>query len=119
MYEDPARILAMVHFGHVNRGFITEALTEAGRPCIRGRPKPGKTELAALAGREIRGTVWLPGPPRRKADMGSAESAAVRHDSRRGPVISSGRDRPHRHGPAGVVLSPSPLRQLLSPLRER
>jgi hypothetical protein len=45
----------------VNRTFITDMLTEVGLPArTRSWAKLKKTELAALAEREIHGTGWLP-----------------------------------------------------------
>ena len=57
------------YFGRVNRICIMEALSEAGRPVrTRSWSKLKKSELAALAERELDGTGWLPQPLRMKAD---------------------------------------------------
>jgi ParB family transcriptional regulator, chromosome partitioning protein len=57
------------YFGRVNRTFIVDALTEAGRPArTRAWSKMKKADLAALAERELNGTGWLPQPLRRMAD---------------------------------------------------
>ena len=53
------------YFGRVKRDFITEALVEAGRPArTRTWAKMKKSDLAALAERELHGTGWLPKPLR-------------------------------------------------------
>jgi ParB family transcriptional regulator, chromosome partitioning protein len=58
------------YFGRVKRDFITEALLEAGRPArTRTWAKMKKSDLAALAERELHGTGWLPKPLRSLADM--------------------------------------------------
>jgi ParB family transcriptional regulator, chromosome partitioning protein len=53
------------YFGRVKRDFITEALVGAGRPArTRTWAKMKKSDLAALAERELHGTGWLPKPLR-------------------------------------------------------
>jgi hypothetical protein len=53
-----------------------DALTEAGLPArTRSRAKLKKTELAALAEREIHGTGWLSQPLRSIGDVGQADTA--------------------------------------------
>ncbi len=55
---------------------ILEALSEAGRPArTRAWSKLKKTELAALAEREIRGTGWLPQPLRVMVDAAEPDTA--------------------------------------------
>jgi ParB family chromosome partitioning protein len=51
------------YFGRVGRTDILSAITEAtGKPAKRSWEKLRKTELAALAEREVAGTGWLPKP---------------------------------------------------------
>ena len=51
------------YFGRVGRADILSAITEAtGTPAKRSWEKLRKTELAALAEREVAGTGWLPKP---------------------------------------------------------
>lgn len=51
-------------FSRVPKSRIAEALSEAGKPANAETLKLKKTELAALAEKEIGGTGWLPEPVR-------------------------------------------------------
>jgi ParB family chromosome partitioning protein len=53
------------YFGHVSKPQILSAITEAtARPAKRSWDKLKKSELAAVAEREVAGTGWLPQPLR-------------------------------------------------------
>jgi ParB family chromosome partitioning protein len=52
------------YFSRVQKSRIADALAEAGKPASAGTLKLKKTELAALAENEVRGTGWLPEPVR-------------------------------------------------------
>ena len=75
----------------------------------RSWAKLKKTELAALAEREIHGTGWLPQPLRSIGDD-RADRRITACPPKRLPEVSSGRDRPHRVSPVVRPVSfPPPL----------